>query len=107
VNPIIHSSSLTSYAAGYLKAEQTGAGKNQNDAVNVPIAVAQSGGQLVPASTPDQIKNALEKAGLSQEDGYSQSNPKARKAVSAYNQIRDQAALTQLEQTITRVDYYA
>ena len=105
----IHSSSLTAYPTGYVKPEQdrftqkqAGADASDKQATDFPRRLE------APASTPEQIKNALATSGFNQRASFSQDGEtRPNKAIQAYSQTRAQANQQQLESLITRVDYYA
>ena len=61
-----------------------------------------------PKSTPEQVKTALTKSGLNNPNNFDQGdNSQANKALQIYAETRNQLAKTQLENMISRVDYYA
>lgn len=103
----IHSSSLAFIPSGYVKPEQ-------EVVVNKPANAVVSNDNGVnnrlqsPASTPEQVKTALTKSGLNNQDNFNQSdNTRTNKALQTYAETRNYSLQTQLENMISRVDYYA
>jgi len=105
----IHSSSLAAYPTGLIKPEQDSLAKNRpqinksetpaNDFARRPEA---------PASTPNEIKSALDASNLKQADTSMQNyDNRTQKALQAYNQTSEQLNQNKLEDLISRVDYYA
>lgn len=101
----IHNSSLASQPVGFSQPQRTSldnkptppAANEQNNSIQAP-----------PASTPEQIQAAVAQIGLTKEDNFSQeNNRRTNQALQAYNQTRNQPVQTQLENIISRVDYYA
>ncbi|WAR43906.1 hypothetical protein [Methylomonas rapida] len=98
----IHSSSLAFYPTGYLKPEQDSLNKKQ-----APLDEPNPLNLNLPAWTPEQIQKAMASAGLNKHNDFSQeANTRTNRAVQAYHQTRDQPIQAQLENIISRVDYY-
>lgn len=105
----IHSSSLAAHRPGYIRPAQesltqTQAKKDARSNYRQPEAEPAE----VQTSTPEQIQTALAKVGLNRQDSFFE-NSTARnyKAVQAYTQTSEHINQTQLENIISRVDYYA
>lgn len=105
----IHSSSLATYSTGPIKPEQSSlASKQVRAGATDTQGESQKQRPEAAASTPEQIKTALAKTGLNNTaDFASDGNTRANKALQTYNRTRDQVLQTQLENSISRVDYYA
>lgn len=105
----IHSSSLAAHRPGYIRPAQdslTQAQAKKNALSNFRQPEAKPA--EVEPSTPEQIQKALAKVGLNRQDSFFE-NSTARnyKALQAYTQTSEHINQTQLENIISRVDYYA
>ena len=102
----IHNSSLASIRNGYIKPEQLSVDKRQAQTTSPEEQRKKEQG--TQASTPDQIQAAITQTGLSKESNLSNENDRRTNiALKTYNQTRNQQAQAQLENIISRVDYYA
>jgi hypothetical protein len=103
----IHSSSLAFIPTGYIKPEQESVIKKPADTI-VSSNYGIDNRLQAPASTPEQVKTALTKLGLNNQDDFNQGdNTRSNKALQAYAETLNQLTQTQLENMISRVDYYA
>jgi len=103
----IHSSSLAFIPTGYIKPEQESIIKKPADTI-VSTNNGIDNRLQASASTPEQVKTALTKSGLNNPNNFDQGdNSQANKALQIYAETRNQPAKTQLENMISRVDYYA
>ncbi|MDD2737695.1 MAG: hypothetical protein PHR94_02055 [Methylomonas lenta] len=103
----IHSSSLAFIPTGYIKPEQESIIKKPADTI-VSTNNGIDNRLQASASTPEQVKTALTKSGLNTPNNFDQGdNSQANKALQIYAETRNQPAKTQLENMISRVDYYA
>lgn len=102
----IHNSSLAAQPVGFTQPNPASLNKKP---ASFPAANDQNNnGQGPSASTPEQIQAAIAQTGLTEEGNFSQeSNRRANQALQAYNQTRNQPIQAQLENIISRVDYYA
>lgn len=103
----IHNSSLAFIPTGYIKPEQESVIKKPADTIFSTNNGIDNRLQA-SASTPEQVKTALTKSGLNNPNNFDQGdNSRANKALQIYAENRNQPAKTQLENMISRVDYYA
>jgi len=99
----IHNSSLASQRVGFSRPTST-AVNNGASTVNDQ----NNPGPDASASTPDQIQAAIKQTGLPTDANFPQeSSRRANQALQAYNQTRNHPIQAQLENLISRVDYYA
>lgn len=105
----IHSSSLAAHKTGYIRPAQDNLTQTQAKK-DVESSYGQSDAlqRDVQTSTPEQIQTALAQVGLNRQDSFFE-NTTARnvKALQAYTQTSEHINQTQLENIISRVDYYA
>ncbi len=101
----IHNSSLAYIRTGYNSPEQTAIDRKQLQPVSTDEQNKKN--QRTAVSTPDQIQAAIAQTGLAKESNLSNENDRRTNlALSAYNQTRNQPVRAQLENIISRVDYY-
>ncbi len=105
----IHSSSLAYQPAGYLKKpEAIAVNSKQASVPAVDNQTEQSPQQPSSASTPGQIRAALEDSGLIATSNNNQpTDVRAAKALAAYTQTRNQPIQTKIADSFYGIDLYA
>lgn len=105
----IHSSSLAYRPAGYINTGQEAVNKNSANGVsNAKTNESIDSRNIQPASTPEQVKIAMDKLVINDAESYTQNgNPRNLKALQVYNKTRNQLVQTELESIVSHVDYYA
>ena len=104
----IHSSSLAAPKSGYIRPAQDSLTQTQAKKNAESSYKSEAEPREAQTSTPEQIQTALAKVGLTKQDGYFENTTtRTVKALQAYTQTSEHINQIQLENIISRVDYYA